>query len=154
MKDFFAYFFGQGNEVEFSLFQFSHFAPILCMIGVIFLIRWQKERIRNWKHEQAIRYVLAFALFGIADLFSRPFSKKIVGYTVGAMVVTFIRFVCSFLSGILLWGSYAPEGQPVWLYSLTYNGGYMIPNMILTGVIIAVLCAAIDPKTLRKPIKA
>ena len=99
-------------------------------------------------------YVLAFALFGIADLFSRPFSKKIVGYTVGAMVVTFIRFVCSFLSGILLWGSYAPEGQPVWLYSLTYNGGYMIPNMILTGVIIAVLCAAIDPKTLRKPIKA
>ncbi len=99
-------------------------------------------------------YVLAFAVFGVADLFAKPFRNKTVGYTFGAMAVTFIRFVCSFLSGILLWGSYAPEGQPVWLYSLTYNGGYMIPNMILTGVIIAVLCTAINPKTLKKPVKA
>ena len=62
MKEFFRYFFGQGTEQEFSLFSVAHIAPIILMIGVIFLIRWQKDRIRSWKYEQAIRYVLAFAL--------------------------------------------------------------------------------------------
>ena len=98
-------------------------------------------------------YVIAFTILGAADLFAKPFSNRLAGYTVGALAVTFIRCVCSFLSGILIWDSYAPEGQPVWLYSLTYNGGYMIPNMILTAGIILVLCLAIDPKTLRRPQK-
>ena len=68
---------------------------------------------------------------------------------VGAAVCGVLRFVCSFLSGVLLWGSYASEGQPVWLYSLTYNGGYMIPNAILSGVCIVLLCALVSPETLR-----
>lgn len=62
MKAFFRYFFGQGVEQEFSLFTIAHIAPIVLMIGVIFLIRWQKDRIRAWKHEPALRYILAFAL--------------------------------------------------------------------------------------------
>jgi thiamine transporter len=57
--------------------------------------------------------------------------------------------VCSFLSGVLLWDSYAPEGMNVWIYSLTYNGSYMIPNAILTTALIVVLCLAVDPTTLR-----
>lgn len=99
-------------------------------------------------------YVIAFSILGAADFFAKPFKNKLVGYTSGALVVTFIRFLCSFLSGILIWDSFAPEGQPVWLYSLTYNGGYMIPNMVVTAVIIALLCLVLDPKTLRKPVKA
>lgn len=62
MKEFFRYFFGQGQTQEFSLLTPAHILPIVVMIGVIFVIRWQKDRIRQWKHEQAIRYVLAFAL--------------------------------------------------------------------------------------------
>ena len=62
MKEFFGYFFGQGQTQEFSLLTPAHILPIVVMIGVIFVIRWQKDRIRQWKHEQAIRYVLAFAL--------------------------------------------------------------------------------------------
>ena len=34
MKEFFAYFFGAGTEVEFSLFTPAHFAPILLMLGL------------------------------------------------------------------------------------------------------------------------
>ena len=73
----------------------------------------------------------------------------LVGYGIGAAAANLLRFVCSFLSGIFLWGSYAPEGQPVWLYSLTYNGGYMIPNAIVAAVCLVLLCALVDPKTLR-----
>lgn len=96
-------------------------------------------------------YVLAFALLGGAELISRPFGKRfrLIGYGVGALCVTLIRFVCSFLSGVLLWGSYAPEGMNVWIYSLGYNASYMIPNAILTTVLTVVLCLAVDPINMR-----
>ena len=62
MKDFFAYFFGQGDQVEFSLFGLSHFAPIVLMLVTIFLIRRFRDQIRQFRKEELIRYVLAFAL--------------------------------------------------------------------------------------------
>lgn len=101
-------------------------------------------------------YVFAFALLGSASLFAKPFSKsdrlavRSAGYAVGAGAVSLIRFLCSFLSGILLWGSYAPEGVSVWYYSLTYNGGYMLPNALIAMVCTTLLCTAVDPKTLKK----
>jgi len=95
-------------------------------------------------------YILAFTVLGSAALFSRLFGEhKLLGYGAGAVIANLLRFVCSFLSGILLWGSYAPEGQPVWLYSLGYNAGYMIPNAIVCGVCIVLLCAIVSPENLR-----
>lgn len=95
-------------------------------------------------------YLLAFTVLGIAELFAKPFGKKrLAGYCVGSIVVCVIRFVLSFLSGVILWGSYAPEGMNVWIYSLIYNGSYMLPNTILTAMFTVIVCAALDPKTLR-----
>ena len=34
---------------------------------------------------------------------------RYIGYGVGAVAVNLLRFVCSFLSGVLLWGSYAQK---------------------------------------------
>lgn len=62
MKDFFIYFFGAGEVQEFALFTPAHFAPILWMIAMILLIRKNADRLRGWKQEQAIRYLLAFGL--------------------------------------------------------------------------------------------
>ena len=100
-------------------------------------------------------YLVAFTVVGVADLFAKPFGKKrIVGYCVGAVAVCLIRFVSSFLSGVILWGSNAPENMNVWVYSLIYNSSYMLPNAVLTGVFAVIVCAAIDPKTLRPMKKA
>lgn len=95
-------------------------------------------------------YVLAFGLLGAADFFKGFFGKhQKTGYAVGTFAVGIIRLLCSFLSGIFLWGSYAPEGTPVWIYSLTYNASYMIPNTIIACIVITLLCSFIDPKTLK-----
>lgn len=95
-------------------------------------------------------YVLAFTVIGAADLFVKPFGKhRLIGYGVGAVAVCLLRLVCSFLSGGILWGTYAPEGMNAWVYSLAYNAGYMIPNAILTAALVVLLCRALDPKTLR-----
>ncbi len=62
MKDFFVYFFGQGETQEFSIFTFAHLAPILVMIALILLISRFRDRIAASKHEETFRYVLAFIL--------------------------------------------------------------------------------------------
>lgn len=60
-------FFGQGSEPEFAIFTLAHFLPVLVMIGVILLIARKREWIRRWKHEETLRWVLAFALI-ISDM--------------------------------------------------------------------------------------
>ena len=62
MRDFFIYFFGKGEEVEFVNFSFAHFAPIILMLAVILLIFRLRDKIRACKKEETIRYVLAFML--------------------------------------------------------------------------------------------
>ena len=67
MKEFFAYFFGRGTETEFSLFTPAHFAPILLMLLTIWCIYKKRDTLAKSKHEEKLRYALAFALI-ICDM--------------------------------------------------------------------------------------
>ena len=78
-------------------------------------------------------YVLAFSFLGLACVFAKPFKNKLVGVAVGSAAVCVLRFLCSFLSGVLIWGNLS-DGLPAWTYSLTYNGSYMLPETILTTI--------------------
>ena len=40
------------------------------------------------------------------------------------------RLFFHWLSGVLFFASYAPPGEPAWLYSLSYNSSYVIPETI------------------------
>ncbi len=88
-------------------------------------------------------YVLAFTLLGLADGIAGLFTSRLAGVAAGTAGVCLIRFLCSFVSGAWLWGSYQASydwarGMSVWLYSLIYNGSYMLPELILTT-----LCATL-----------
>ena len=62
MRHFIRYFFGAGREPEFALFTPAHFLPILVMLAVIFLIRHFRHSLRRFRHEEKLRYGLAFLL--------------------------------------------------------------------------------------------
>ena len=62
MKNFFAYFFGAGEEQEFATFSLAHFIPILLMVGVILLNYKYRDAIKSYKHEEKLRYALAFIM--------------------------------------------------------------------------------------------
>ena len=84
-------------------------------------------------------YVVAFTALGLAYAISQPFKNRIVGIIVGAVAVCLIRFACSWLSGILIWGSYQSyyewaANMPVALYSFIYNGNYMLPETVITAI--------------------
>ena len=70
--------------------------------------------------EVLLDYVLAFMVLGLAELFARPFKNRTVGVAVGTFAAGFLRFLCSFLSGVLIWGNLT-DGLSAWTYSLTYN---------------------------------
>ena len=80
-----------------------------------------------------LHYVLAFTLLGLASAIAKPFANKLVGVGVGTAAVCGIRFLCSFLSGVLIWGNLS-DGLAAWTFSLTYNGSYMLPETIMTTV--------------------
>ncbi|WP_226577936.1 energy-coupled thiamine transporter ThiT [Halobacillus litoralis] len=93
-------------------------------------------------------YIVAFAVIGVAGFVAKPLwnairSKKMktfVGWIVlGCFVGSLLRFLGHFTAGIVFYGQFAPEGQPVWLYSLLYNGGYMLPAFVLSTVIVSLL---------------
>ena len=78
-------------------------------------------------------YVLAFSFLGLACVFAKPFKNKLVGVAVGSAAVCVLRFLCSFLSGVLVWGN-LNEGLSAWTYSLGYNASYMLPETLITVV--------------------
>lgn len=90
-------------------------------------------------------YVLAFAVLGLASACARPFPNRTVGVAVGTAAVCILRFLCSFVSGFLIWGSLTEDGLGAVTYSLTYNASYMLPETILT-VVVAVLLYRTAPR--------
>ena len=84
-------------------------------------------------------YIIAYSVLGLAHVFYSLFGKKNWSIAVSGVIVTFLRYICHIFSGILIWGVYAPEGQTVLWYSLTYNGSYMIPEIIITGVVLSLM---------------
>lgn len=83
-------------------------------------------------------YVVAFGVLGLAGVIARRFKNIRTGALVGTVSVCALRFVCHFFSGMLIWSVYAGD-QPAALYSLLYNGSYMLPETIITAVFIAVI---------------
>lgn len=62
MKEFFKYFFGQGETEEFANFTLAHLMPILVAVAIIFLICRFKDNIKSLHNEKYFRYALAFSL--------------------------------------------------------------------------------------------
>ena len=77
MKEFFHYFFGQGETIEFENFTLEHFLPIILLGVVIFLIYKFRDKIRDYKHEGRIRLALALMLI-ITEM---SYYWRIVGVT-------------------------------------------------------------------------
>jgi thiamine transporter len=77
-------------------------------------------------------YPLAYAALGLSGLFR---EHPIVG--VGAGI--FGRFIFHFVSGIIFFAVYAPQGMNPALYSAIYNGSYLTIEFIVSSAIIYIL---------------
>jgi thiamine transporter len=85
-------------------------------------------------------YPLAFGVLGLAGLFRPTVRGAILGTTVAVVA----RFVCHFLSGVIFFASYAPEGWNPLLYSAAYNAAYLAPSLGIAIVVTVVLLKALE----------
>ena len=89
-------------------------------------------------------YVVPFGILGLSAFAKPKEGKKIhIGKVCATVsVLIFIRFLCHFITGIVIWGQWAPDGMGKFVYSLIYNGQYMLPELIITVAISALILSS------------
>lgn len=90
-----------------------------------------------------VDYVFAFTVIGTAGLFAAPAVKSIrelkKGKTMvfiigGVFVACLLRFIAHFVAGVFFFSATGLD-QEAWIFSFIYNGTYMLPNFIISGII-------------------
>ena len=70
-------------------------------------------------------YPIAFGALGLTGFFqNRPF----IGINIGIAG----RFLAHFVSGVVFFATYAPEGMHPIIYSAIYNGSYLLPELVVS----------------------
>lgn len=92
-------------------------------------------------------YLLAFTVLGLAGMFRNTMARTTTAFAAGCSIAIFLRFLCHFISGVVVWDSLIAAEGINWvgiLYSLQYNASYMLPELVLTVVVGVVLCRMVD----------
>ncbi|MBR6473499.1 MAG: energy-coupled thiamine transporter ThiT [Firmicutes bacterium] len=79
-------------------------------------------------------YILAFTALGLSGFFSKSRNGLYIGYAVAVIG----RFISSFLSGWIFFGSYAPEGMNPAAYSFAYQSMTIGAEGVITLIILAI----------------
>lgn len=96
-------------------------------------------------------YVLAYFVVGLAGLVK---GKKGAAWW-GSLIGGGARFLVHYVVGATVWGEYMPEEflgltmTSPWIYSCLYNLCYMVPNIVVTVVVFALLYATPMKKYLK-----
>ena len=95
---------------------------------------------KAWVGMIALDYLLAFTVLGIAGILR---NKGRLGCCLGVCIAILGRFLCSVLSGAIVWQSVGEKFgvyiSNTWIYSVVYNGAYMIPELIITCTAIIIM---------------
>ena len=107
-------------------------------------------------------YLAAFTVLGLGGIFRNKITHPGAALCCGSILALGLRFVCHIASGYILFSGWAEwfftqEGFPAWgaqlaqtlspgmlgfVYSLVYNGMYMVPEILLTAVVSVFLARA------------
>ena len=137
-----------GGSITFAMFPIILFAvrwglrPGL-MAGFLFgLLQHIFDGAYAWGWQSMLLdYLVAFTPLGLAGLF----RGKSWGLFAGTLAGCLARFAIHYISGVTVYKILAPTEFLNWtfsspaLYSLVYNGSYMLPNTIITLLISVVL---------------
>ena len=82
-------------------------------------------------------YLLAYTVVGFSAAFNRMFADRRKAIVAGIVVTFMGRFVCHFISGVLIWEALFPNelGWAPAIWSLAYNGSFMLPEIIITSIV-------------------
>ena len=122
-------------------------AGVLCgfIVGTLDLLDGVPAFTDTWYNYMLmilLDYLLAYPVVGLVGL-CKPLIKKMkfeIVILISSILFGFGKFMVHFSSGVILWPEY--PNQPFLdrcIYSLTYNGGYMFPTIIVCSIILFLL---------------
>lgn len=83
-------------------------------------------------------YPMAFGLLGLAGLGNlrdnSSYGKAAIGVTLGILG----RMLSHTLSGVIFFAEYAGDQNP-WIYSIVYNGSYLVPELVISLLVLIIL---------------
>ncbi|MEQ6356643.1 energy-coupled thiamine transporter ThiT [Lysinibacillus sp. M3] len=103
-------------------------------------------------------YGVAFTVVGLAAVVRGPVleaakdlnKKKMALYIIlGTVLAGFLRYAAHTIGGAVFFAEYAGD-QNAWVYSIIYNGTYMLPATILTAIVGVLLFTAAPQLMQRK----
>ncbi len=106
-------------------------------------------------------YILAFTVLGLGGLFRKvrftqnDTANLILAAFLGTLLATALRYLCHIISGVVIWYAldlewYADEPSHIvnrygpWMFSLLYNGAYMVPEIVETCIGVPLLSKALS----------
>ena len=101
-----------------------------------------------------IDYVIAYSVLGLGGIFRNKVETK-KALVLGSVYAIFLRYLAHIISGAIFFGTWAEwfftqDGFPAWgekilevfsgnslsiVYSVIYNGTYMIPEIVITAIV-------------------
>jgi len=83
--------------------------------------------------QAVLDYPLAFMSLAVAGFVAVRGWRSL---TLAVALALAARLVCHFLSGLIFFAAYAPGWEAPWLYALTYNLLYLVPEGALTVLLL------------------
>lgn len=83
--------------------------------------------------QMLLDYPVAFGFLGFAGLYSKSKYGLIKGYLLGVLG----RYLCHVITGFIFFSEYAGDQHPV-IYSLIYNASYIMPEAIITALLLLI----------------
>lgn len=138
-----------GGSITFAAFPIAFFAlrwglgKGLLAAFVFGLLQLMYDGAYAWGWQSMLLdYLVAFTPLGLAGLF----KGKAWGIFPGVAIGNLGRFLVHYISGVTIYRIYEPTEVPgigvfddAVLYSIVYNGAYMLPNLLLALMVAVVL---------------
>lgn len=111
--------------------------------------------------QAVLDFPLAFGFVGLAGVFSGRwqalmakaldrqdagaiYKGQLTALLPAALLGALLRGVAHVVSGAIFFATYAPVGQNAWVYSLIYNGAYLLPSAAICAVALWVTQPALE----------
>ena len=89
-------------------------------------------------------YIIAFAVVGLGGIFRRVTKKQSSALMLGGILVSVLRYVCHVISGCTVWAGLSIPDSAAFIYSISYNLTYMLPETIILAALAYYLGGIID----------
>ncbi len=134
-----------ASMLPLMLFSYVYGMGPGCLVGALYgVLQFIIEPYFLSVPQMLLDYPIAFGMMGLAGLFSKMDDENL-GLTVGVVLASVGRFVAAVLSGVIFFAEYAGDQNP-WVYSIVYNGSYMLPECIIC----VILCLAVGLRLARQ----